>query len=248
MCEFLKLTENYAVNPRKRWKMVFGSKIHSSLEGQRDDLTFAEERVISSLGVSGILDCIECETIKGVAHVTLIDYKTQSAYAAALKIGRTFRKVETGEFYKSGKHKGEAKTHKEYYIDENAGYIERADWRMQLNGYRLAIEENGGFVVDAMRVQLLVRDTPKAIATYGLPDSILWVDIQRIPDEEIREYFSAKKADLAQALEQGHWETPCTEYERWNNNRKCEEYCDVASFCPFGRQVRENMEYERTEA
>jgi hypothetical protein len=47
----------------------------------------------------------------------------------------------------------------------------------------------------------------------------------------------AKAMRLKKALKENRLPDKCSVRERWKN-RKCEAYCEVAEFCPFGRLIK----------
>ena len=70
-------------------------------------------------------------------------------------LGYYKKDVETGEVYKTGAKKGQPKTRKELFTD---GVRHVLDWALQLNYYRLLLEEEN-YTVSSMMIQALCRDT-----------------------------------------------------------------------------------------
>ena len=58
-----------------------------------------------------------------------------------------------------------------------------------------------------------------------------------LPDEQVKAYFERRRAALMMALESGKVPAPCTDEERWANNKKCLEFCNVAQYCDFAQQL-----------
>lgn len=253
MSAFLEIVHDYVASPDKMAFMIHGSGTHKMLEEQGDDTSKAELDYSDERG-SVRPDLIETEGGKNV----LIDYKICGSYQVAKALGIYFEDVASVDpvtqaqlYYKSGAKKGKAKTHKERRVDPKLADL--LDWARQLNNYRIGIERgeilqgpDGKFhpkalapkgskkvKIHAIRVQALVRDGGTVVAIgRGVDRNIYLIDVPKVPDQEIKDYFKRKKEDLAQALAQGHWETPCNDLERWND-RKCVEFCNVNRFCPY---------------
>jgi len=253
MSSFLEIKHDYTVSPDKMAFMIHGSGTHKMLEEQGDDTSKAELDYSDARG-SVRPDLIETEGGKNV----LIDYKICGSFQVAKALGYYFEDVpvvdpitEQPILYKTGAKKGKVKTRKEKRQDPKLADLR--DWALQLNNYRIGIERgeilqspDGKFhpkalapkgsvkiKIHAIRVQALVRDGGTIIAiSRGVDRNIYLIDVPKVPDQDIKDYFKRKKDDLAQALKQGYWSTPCNDLERWND-RKCTEFCNVNRFCPY---------------
>lgn len=233
---FLKLTNEYAVSPDQRAFMVHGTKAHANLEGSEDEFSLLEESFQDS-EITGIADVLECENGKNV----LVDYKTAGSFKVAKALGFYVEDEKTGEAYKSGKRKGEAKTRK--VLKRDSSKIDRRDWELQLNKYRIEFEKKG-FKIDNIKIQALVRDGGTYIAkSRGVFRNIYYFNIDRIPDAEILAYFETKKVALLTALQQGYWNDICTAEENWDS-LKCQKYCEVAEFCKYGKFLKQERQVE----
>ena len=236
MCAFLKLTQDFATSPDDRAFMINGTKGHANLEASEDEWSILEQKFTES-DISGIADDFEKELGKSV----LADYKVSGSFKVAKALGFYTEDVPTGEIYKSGKRKGEPKTRKELRRDETK--IDRFEWEMQLNKYRIEFEKLG-FPVDRLKIQCLVRDGNTFVArNRGVLRNIYYFTINKLPDEIVLSYFSEKKKALEQALKQGFWNSPCSSTENWDGV-KCADYCDVAEFCPLGKYLKKEKEEE----
>ena len=250
---FLAIIHDFALSPDKLAFILHGSGTHKMLEEQGDDISKAELDYSDAEG-SIRPDLIETEGGKNI----LIDYKICGSFAVAKSMGIYFEDVpvldpETNEQirYKSGAKKGKLKTRKERHFDPKLADLR--DWALQLNNYRIGIERgeilqspDGLFhpkalapkgskkiKIHAIRVQALVRDGGTVVAiSRGIDRNVYLIDVPKVPDQEIKDYFKRKRDDLLQAVKQGHWETPCNDLERWND-RKCTEFCTVKTFCPY---------------
>jgi len=238
MCAFLRLTNDYAIMPGDRSFMIHGTKGHGVLEGSDDEYSILEERFSGEdTDITGIADVLECEGGKNI----LIDYKTSGSFKVAKALGFYIAEEETGEVYKSGKRKGEAKTRKILKKDDIK--IDRWEWEMQLNKYRIEFEKRG-FKVDDLKIMCVVRDGNTYIArSRGVFRNIYYFKINRIPDSEVLSYFNRKKIALETALVLGKAREICTAQENWDGI-KCQNYCEVAEFCQYGKYLKKEREVE----
>jgi len=238
MCAFLKLVKNYSISPDQRAFMLHGTKAHSNLEASEDEYSLLEERFSDDeTEETGIADFLETEK----SITTLGDYKTSGSYKVAKALGFFVDDEPTGEFYKSGKRKGEEKTRKVLKRDENR--VDRWEWELQLNKYRIEFEKRG-FKVDKIKIQCCVRDGNTYIArSRGVFRNIYYFSIDRLDDTYVLDYFKHKRETLAKALEQGYWNEPCNAKENWDGI-KCASYCEVAEFCPLGKYLKKEKEDE----
>jgi hypothetical protein len=238
MQAFLKLTQNYAVSPDQRAFMINGTRAHETLEASDDEFSFLEEKFEGKdTPETGISDVFEIENGKSI----LADYKTSGSYKVAKALGFYVDTEETGEIFKTGKRKGEAKTRQVLKRDD--ARIDRWEWELQLNKYRLEFEKRG-FKVDELKIQCIVRDGNTHIArSRGVFRNVYYFNITKLPDEEVLAYFEDKRKALFQALELGEWKTPCSAKENWDG-LKCANYCEVAEFCPLGKYLKREKESE----
>jgi hypothetical protein len=239
MESFLRLTRDYATSPDGRAFMINGTKGHAVLEESTDEYSLLEEKFDSpDVEITGISDVIETELGESI----LVDNKVSGSFKVAKALG--FKVVErpSGEFYKSGKRKGQEKTIKELVRDEQ--YIDRWEWELQLNKYRIEAKKKLGIDISKLKIQCLVRDGGTFIArSRGVFRNIYYFRIATLLDGEVLEFFSQKKYDLERALENGRWDQPCSGKENWDG-LKCARYCDVAEFCSFGKYLKQQKESE----
>jgi hypothetical protein len=224
--EFLKLTNDFTIDPQDRAFMFLGSVAHYPLEKADSGESLNEEK-FTGTDVSGMADHYDGE------EQTLWDYKTSGSYKAASAMGVVSKKVvdPSGAVYaRAGKGyaKGDPKMITEFSIDPEKADCK--DWELQLNRYRIFFEA-AGFPVKKIKIQIIVRDGNTYIAkNRGIDKNIYIVPIRILPDEEVLSYFKAKSEALVHAMETGELPDYCTEDERWNNMR-CERFCDVAHIC-----------------
>lgn len=212
--------------PQEQLFRILGTKSHLALEEYTEN-ELSEERLHSEIA-SGAFDLYDAES------KTLYDYKTWGSYKVAKALGIEMVDVETGEIYKTGAKKGKPKTRKEAKL---TGVIDNKDTELQLNYYRILLEE-AGFEVKKMLVEAIVRDGGTYIAFgRGITENGYLIPIRRLNDGEVIKYFTMKAEQLKHALEYDVAE-PCTAEERWED-RKCQKYCDVAKHCNHGKQFVE---------
>jgi len=234
MYSYLKITKNYPISPDARAFMIHGTKGHNLLEVFEDEYSLVEEK-LEHQGVTGIMDVLEVEGGKN----TLVDTKTSGSYVVAKALGIYYDREETGEVYKSGKKKGQPKTRK--IMRQSGERIDKWSWEMQLNKYRMGLEETG-FRIDEMRIMCVVRDGGTHIAkSRGIFRNIYYIPIERLDDDVVNVYYKQKAEDLAKALEQGYWDIPCTNRENWDGVR-CTRFCEVAHHCPIGKYLMEKKQ------
>lgn len=252
MQAFLEIVHDYEQKPDDMAFRVQGSVQHANLEGYGDEISQAELDFSSEKG-SIRPDVLEYEN----GEWTLLDYKMSGSFAVAKALGiykedEPVVDAETGEpvLYKSGQKKGQPKTVK--VVKRDPRRAEMKEWIYQLNNYRVGLEREVLLGPDGklyfrkqapkgstkikfkrLKVQVVVRDgNTVAALSRGIDRNIYYIDIPIIPDDEVKEYFSRKRKHLLQAVEQGDWQVPCTEDERWQDH-KCLHYCPVNKHCPY---------------
>ena len=213
---------DYPLNPQDALFRVRGSKGHGYLDRFTGDNELGEERLHDPHS-SGMFDFYDPTTR------TLYDDKIAGSFKIMKTLG--YRKVEvpTGEVFKSGKRKGQPKTKKVWA----QGRKDRLDWAVQMNDYRIKLED-AGFPVENMIIEAIARDGGCWIVqNRGIEQNGVLIVINRISDHWIKRYMRKKAELLQHALETGQLPPPCKPRERWNG-RKCEKYCNVRSICIEG--------------
>ncbi|MBP2664658.1 MAG: Uncharacterized protein H6Q71_2606 [Firmicutes bacterium] len=231
---YLKKTVNYAVNPQDIVYALHGSAVHTINENHTQGNMLTEIRLNDNI-TSGKFD-LYGEILDQDTGV-LGDIKVTSSYKIMRALGRYKVDVPTGEVYKTGLKKGQEKYKKDWRDDGVRGIL---DWAIQLNCYRILLEQQG-LAVNKMVIQALCRDNSLRIANErGINQAIYLIPVNRISDRWINRYVQYKAAALAQALENKTMPPICKAKERWNN-RKCLDYCQVSDFCPYGCQLKSKM-------
>jgi len=240
MLAFLKLTKDFATSPDSRAFMIHGTKGHANLEAATDEFSQLELRFDGEdIDETGIADVVETE----IGKVILSDYKTSGSYKIMKALGFTVKdELIDGEFYKSGKRKGEQKTRKVLVRDDKA--VDRWEWEQQLNKYRIEYERLSGKKVDELKIQCVVRDGGTFIArSRGVFRNIYYFKITIMPDEIVLAYFKRKREALALSMKQGYWNNVCTKEENWDGLR-CARYCEVAEYCKLGKYLNQQKEID----
>jgi len=240
MCAFLKLTKDYAVSPDQRAFMLNGTRAHAKLEiaGAEDESSELEVKFLEG-DISGISDGIETENGKSI----LYDNKVSGSYKVMKALGfKVEQEVVPGEFFKSGKRKGEPKTRG--VLVRKPEYEDRWEWQLQLSFYAIQYENLTGKKIDHIKIQCLVRDGNTYVARgRGVFRNVYYFKIQRLPDAEVLAYFKGKREALLKALQEGQCDEICTAKENWDG-LKCASYCEVAGDCKFGKYLIKERERE----
>jgi hypothetical protein len=216
MLEFLKIVEDYAINPRSLAYALLGTSHHVYLEqhaGVGGEMTLYLGPISDPL-IQGRTDDIRPDEFTPGYVIT--DYKTYGSYRVGLVLG--LEKGMTGKWV------------------PNPAKAEIQDLTLQLNCYRIMAEQQLGIEVTRLQVQITVRDGGiKAAVDRGITEPVYVLDIPIVEDSYILGYFLTKRTKLIEALDRGSVEDICTWEERWQD-RRCKSYCEVAGLCPHGVQ------------
>lgn len=228
---FLKRTTDYVVDPIKQLYALHGTAVHTLNENHVDENMLSEQRLSNEI-TSGKFDLYG--NILSTDN-TLGDYKITSSYKLMKALGFYKVDVPTGEVYKTGNKKGQPKTRKEWRTD---GVKHILDWAIQLNYYRILLEEKG-YKVERMEIQALCRDfNLRMAAERNITSPIYLIHINKISDRWVKLYMKTKVERLNKALQTGKTQYICSNKERWQD-RKCKDYCVVTENCPYGRQFKQ---------
>ncbi len=231
---FLKKTTDYAVNPQDVLYALHGSAVHTINENHTEGNMLTEIRLRDDI-TSGKFD-LYGEIIDKDSGV-LGDIKVTSSYKIMKALGKYKVDVPTGEVYKSGLRKGQPRYKKEW---RNDGCRNIGDWAIQINYYRILLQQQG-LAVNKMVIQALCRDNSLRIASErGIDRAIYLIPVNPISDRWVHRYMRHKARVLNQALKTKTLPPICKPKERWHN-RKCLDYCPVAEHCPYGRKLRKGV-------
>ncbi|WP_094607195.1 hypothetical protein SPSIL_057980 [Sporomusa silvacetica DSM 10669] len=230
---YLKKTVDYAVNPQDVLYALHGSALHTINENHTEGNMLTEIRLKDDI-TSGKFD-LYGEILDQDTGV-LGDIKVTSSYKIMKALGKYKVNVPTSEVYKTGLKKGEPKYKKEWRDDGVKGII---DWAIQLNYYRILLEQQG-LAVNKIVIQAMCRDNSLRIANErGIDQAIYLISVNRISNRWIIRYMQHKATALQQALHSGNMPSICTAKERWHN-RKCLDYCQVSEHCSYGKKLKNN--------
>ncbi len=228
---YLKKTTAYAVDPQSVLYALHGQAVHTLNENCTEGDILSEERLQDKV-TSGKFDMYG--KILDESDGTLGDLKVTSSYKLMKALGIYKVDVPTGEVFKTGVRKGQPKTRKEFRYN---GVRHVMDWAIQLNYYRMLLEQ-AGFVVKRMVIQALCRDNNLRTASErGITQAVYLIPIQRISDHWLTKYFTAKAKRLQEALDTKKLPAVCSARERWNN-QKCLGYCDAREHCEYAREIK----------
>jgi hypothetical protein len=231
---YLKKTTDYAVNPQSVLYALHGSALHTINENHTEGNMLTEIRLKNDI-TSGKFDLYG--KILDQDTGVLGDIKVTSSYKIMKALGKYKVAVPTGKIYQSGLKKGKPKYKKEWRNDGVKGIL---DWAIQLNYYRILLEQQG-WNVNKMVIQVLCRDNSLRMATErGINQAIYLIPINYVNDRWINRYMHHKAKVLHEALETGMMPPICTVKERWRN-RKCLDYCQVADYCSYGQKLKNSV-------
>jgi len=232
---YLKKMTDYAVDPQDVLYALHGSAVHTINENYTEGNMLTEIRLKDDI-TSGKFDLYG--EILDTDETVLGDLKVTSSYKLMRAMGKYKVDLPTGEVYKSGLKKGQPKFLKEWRDD---GVRNILDWAIQLNYYRILLEQQG-MTVSKMIIQAMCRDSGLRIAgERGIDKTIYLIPIHKISDQWVKRYMDYKARALNVALAEKKMPAICTRKERWNN-RKCLDYCQVAPNCPYGHMLKHTKE------
>lgn len=231
---FLKKTRDYSINPEDALYALQGQGIHGIHEKHIDGDILAEIRLKDGT-TSGKFDLYGQLLDEDTG--TLGDLKVTSSYKLMRALGYYKKSISTGEVYKTGAKKGQPKYRQELFTD-GVRYV--MDWALQLNYYRILLEQQG-FEVKRMFIQAICRDGSLRIAAErGIDRNVYIIPINKISDRWLIRYFKHKAKALKEAMATDEMPKLCSARERWHD-KKCQSYCDVANYCDHGQAVKQAM-------
>ncbi|WP_297570807.1 hypothetical protein [uncultured Anaerovibrio sp.] len=232
---YLKKITKYTINPESTLYALQGQGIHGIHENFIDGDILSEVRLKDGT-TSGKFDLYGQLLDEDTG--CLGDLKVTSSYKIMRALGYYKKSVPTGEVYKTGAKKGQPKYRQELFTD---GVRHVMDWAIQLNYYRILLEQQG-FTVNNMVIQAICRDSSLRIAAErGIDRSVYLIPIKKISDRWLIRYFKHKAKVLKEALASKEIPKVCSARERWHD-RKCLDYCDVADYCDYGLAVKQSVQ------
>ena len=174
----------------------------------------------------------------------MVDYKTYGSYKVVRLLGiESFNIPSPTERYKRAGRWGPVGTPKQVkQFRINPSLIDDTDVALQLNHYRLLVE-NQGYKIKDMLLQITVRDGGTQVAkSRGVTENMYYpVAVRRMDDKDVRDYFNYKLTNLLTHLDSNTMPEPCNDEEAWNG-RRCTDYCEVALSCPRGIEEKRNTQ------
>lgn len=238
---YLKKTTDYAIDPQDQIFAMHGTAVHSICEKHSSSFTLTEVRLSNDI-YTGQIDAYG--DLLGNGKKIILDYKVTSSFKASRALG--YYKVDepTGEVFKTGTKKGQAKTKK---VVKTGGVKHILEWAIQVNAYRMLLEEHN-FKVDDMHIQMYVRDYSLRIAAErNVEKPIYLIKVNRISDHWLKRYFAIKKRRLEEAMATGVIPAICSKRESWNG-RKCQDYCNVFEACKAYMEQQDVIQNNLTNA
>lgn len=206
--EYLKIKHDYSINPFDMAFALLGTRHHKRLEIVANTIkNLQAEKKLSGEITTGILDLLEPDELYPDCF-KIIDYKTWGAYSVAKVTGVT----ENGEY-------------------------EKRNVALQLNNYRLMVEELG-IKISRLFVQCTVRDgNTQSAYRNNIDYKMALIPIDIIPDDEVKEFFLSKSFLLTKAVNNDELPELCQYEERWAGRRCKGSLCEVHMFCREGATV-----------
>ena len=229
--EFLKISQDFAIDPQQKIFGIFGTGCHAFLEQfLENDRMVAEKRLLDpTKSYSGQFDCYD-----GRRQI-LYDVKTYGSFKTAQALGLVKHKdLVTDDDGNPVKHVNGKKVYRTHFT---IGHRSVHDVAIQLNAYRLMLESNG-FPVKQMIVEIFTRDAGTFSARdRGIFTNMQLLKINRISDHWIQKYLLHKARLLVDSLKNNQLPPPCRNVECWFG-RKCKDFCSVWEFCDKGRSIK----------
>lgn len=256
---YLKNVSKYFIDLDAAVIPMAGTKFHANLE---DDSSLTELSVEVD-GLQGTLDYLEVYPWDNTIGIT--DYKLVGSFRMIKWFGITKRPVPVTDdygnqvYYKTGAKKGQAKMKNEHFISEEAK--DRFDYTMQVNIYRLAVEQIlsneeltkqtdlkalAGKKVDRLKIFFALRDSG---INHDFSFKSFYEDCEFLSDESVRVFIKEKSEPLIDAMAswKAELEDAVTAEDRlmaaYHNcpglcsnketwgGKKCTDYCDVKDAC-----------------
>lgn len=228
---YFKKTTDYAIDPQSALYALQGQAVHTLHEECTEGAILSEVRLKDAV-TSGKFDMYG--ELLDDSDGTLGDLKVTSSYKIMKALGIYKVDVPTGEVYKTGTKKGQPKTRKEIRY---GGVRHVMDWAIQLNYYRMLLE-NAGFTVNRMVIQAICRDNGLRTASErGIEQTVYLIPIHKISDRWLERYFAKKAKMLKEALAKKKLPPVCSNRERWGG-RKCLDFCEARQKCPFAQELQ----------
>jgi len=229
---YLKLKYDYSIDLYNQVYKIIGTRGHKKLEiqGKYNKINALIEEQLEYKDITGKIDYLECTKED---KLILIDHKTTGVWKIKKAIGMTTVDIPIIDkegypvLYKSGNKKGQQHTKKKNIIDASCVDIE--DWILQLNMYRIMLEAMN-YPIYKMKIEIFNRENKRYSLQCGIDKTQYKIDIPRVDDKELLDFFLNKKEKLLHAVNNDIIPELCNDKENWKG-KKCKEYCEVADVC-----------------
>lgn len=238
----LKEVINYAVNPYEMSFAALGTGVHGKLSVHHLVKGFVSEQGFDDKLIKAIPDLLEPDE-DNMGFYILYDYKTFGSFKVTKALGLVPDKEnpklnKKGEltYYKSGYKKGKVR----YNVKQDKDAVDIHDAELQLNRYRIVVEENG-YPISSMYIQAIVRDGNTYIAkSREIHEPVYMIPIKRLDNKYVLDFYASLQAECDEFFETG-WIRRCSAWESWDG-RKCKNinYCPVIPEC---EQMEKGMKF-----
>lgn len=243
---YLQILYDYTIDPQSMAFAVLGTRMHEKFDEIAKKINALSEEKLTG-EVSGILDLLVPDQTTDIDCYELWDYKSWGSFKTAMALGLVGEKVidpSGAKYQKAGKgfKAGDPKMITQWSRSLEA--VDMYDAELQLNNYRIKIEELG-FPVSKMYIQATVRDGGCISAkTRGVTALAYKIEVKRLDDEFTREYFKSKREALITALDTMQLPNVCNAKESWDG-RRCKGFCSVVFWCPEGWEIYNAAQKEK---
>jgi hypothetical protein len=224
---YLKATVDYTIVPDSRVFAVLGVSAHHELSLY--DFNVFSEEPLSDEQMAGIPDLLEYEN----GEYTLTDHKTWGSFRVMRALGYHQEDEivmdDSGDpiRYKSGKRKGEIKTHKVTKQDPDRADLLAETY--QVNKYRMFFNKQR-FIPSKLQLSVYVRDGGTAIAyARGINKNLYLIPIPFMPDASVNSYYANLRDKVAHTFATDY-APKCGAWESWDGKR-CDGWCEVKEAC-----------------
>lgn len=230
---YLKEVCDYIVDPNDKAFAVIGQGSHGKLSTWYLTRGFVAEEGFTDDIIKGIPDLLEPDE-EEPGYYILYDYKTSGSYKVMLALGLIedkdnpkLTKAGNVSKYRSGWKKGRIIYHLKE--DREVAKANILDWSLQLNRYRIVVEEND-FPVSKTIVQAIPRDGNTQNARgNGIFKNIYLIKIPRLDDKYVLDFYQDLVDQRADAFVTGNPRI-CNAWENWDK-RRCKGFCPVKPYC-----------------
>ena len=225
---WLRIKKPYDISLQDRAFMLLGTSAHKLLEETNVGNVIFREQRLEYEGIVGTPDLVERWGNENI----LIDHKTSGSYMVAKMKGIVETKVvKTDEEGRPIVKNGKPVMEKIFTFDKNM--VDKFEYQMQLNFYRIMLERTQDIKIDRMFNFVIVRDGGTFVAqNRGINEKVCFIEQEILPDKFVLDYFLYKRDELLKYIETDIMPPICDNRENWDF-RKCENYCSCSKYCDY---------------